>query len=274
MKYAYFIFLTTIATNGYAQTGNDFSKKNRSLFYPVPKDQMRSFETDRPDATESAYTVDAGHFQVETDLFKSEKTNVDGIKSINNSFNAANLKLGITNSLDIQFVVNMLDLSKIKYSDSTIEEFGFGGLSFRIKQNIWGNDEGKTAFAVLPYLNFSTNSSRGISGGIVFPFAISLSHGWDFGAQFETEFEHNQTGDNYHFNYLMTFTTSHSIINDLDFFIEAAALRNNNIQAYEYFANGGFVFAVAKNINIDCGIYYGIKKVSSKTYFIGLSFRI
>lgn len=28
---------------------------------------MRDFETDRPDVTESAYTVDAGHFQLETD---------------------------------------------------------------------------------------------------------------------------------------------------------------------------------------------------------------
>ena len=33
---------------------------------------MRDFETDRPDITESAYSVDAGHFQLETDLFKTE----------------------------------------------------------------------------------------------------------------------------------------------------------------------------------------------------------
>jgi hypothetical protein len=29
---------------------------------------MREMSTDRPDQTESAYTVDAGHFQVEMDL--------------------------------------------------------------------------------------------------------------------------------------------------------------------------------------------------------------
>lgn len=43
---------------------------------------MRDFETGRPDVTESAYTVDAAHFQLETDLFKTERSNIDGIKTI------------------------------------------------------------------------------------------------------------------------------------------------------------------------------------------------
>jgi hypothetical protein len=31
---------------------------------------MREMSTDRPDLTESAYTVDAGHFQVEMDVVR------------------------------------------------------------------------------------------------------------------------------------------------------------------------------------------------------------
>ena len=38
------------------------------LLYPTPPDQMRSFSTDRPTKSNVPYTVDAGHFQYETDL--------------------------------------------------------------------------------------------------------------------------------------------------------------------------------------------------------------
>ena len=34
---------------------------------------MREMSTDRPDKTESPYTVDAGHFQIEWDLFNFER---------------------------------------------------------------------------------------------------------------------------------------------------------------------------------------------------------
>lgn len=43
---------------------------------------------------------------------------------------------------------------------------------------------------------------------------------------------------------------------------------------FEYFINTGLVYGIKENINIDAGTYYGIRKTSSKTYFIGLSFRL
>ncbi|SEH88045.1 transporter [Epilithonimonas hominis] len=46
------------------------SVQHYSLFKPVPKEQMRDMETDRPDVTESPYTIDAGHFQYETDMVR------------------------------------------------------------------------------------------------------------------------------------------------------------------------------------------------------------
>src|SRR5688572_5942243 len=40
-------------------------KSHYHLFNPTPRAQMREMSTDRPDQTESPYTVDAGHVQVE-----------------------------------------------------------------------------------------------------------------------------------------------------------------------------------------------------------------
>lgn len=274
MKIILIIFLSVVTSFGQAQSSHESSKLKYHLFNPTPKNLMRAFETDRPDATESSYTVDAGHFQLETDLIKTERYNENGIHIINNYFNNINLKLGITNSLDFQVVVATLNSSKIKEGNTSAKQSGFGGVTLRAKQNLWGNDNGKTALAILPYINIPNSSSEKVSGGIVFPFAMSLANGWDFGAQIETIITKDQSGNNYHFNYLASATTSHSICKNLDFFVEGVASRDNENKVYEYFIDAGPVFSITKNLNIDCGIYYGIKRISSKTYFIGMSLRL
>lgn len=275
MRKIIFILLAFITTNAHAQSFQDTGKPKYNLFNPVPSNNnMRSFETDRPDVTESAYTVNAGHFQLETDLFKTERYNVDRVKTINNYINTANLKLGITHSTDFQVVIATLNTSKIIKENSTNMKSQFGGLTFRIKQNLWGNDNGKSAFAVLPFISVPLQSGSKISGGITLPFAISLSDDWDFGAQVETDFVANQTGNNYHFDFLASATTSYPLCKHLNFFNEVVVTRDNETKIYEYFIDGGPVYAISENVNLDCGIYYGLKNISSKTYFVGLSFRI
>jgi hypothetical protein len=44
------------------------NKSGYTLFDPTPDADLRSFNTDRPPKANSPYTVDAGHFQYETDI--------------------------------------------------------------------------------------------------------------------------------------------------------------------------------------------------------------
>ena len=57
--------LVVVAT-GSARAGD---KDQYTLFTPTPVDKMRAFNTDRPTKSNVPYTVDAGHFQYEGDLF-------------------------------------------------------------------------------------------------------------------------------------------------------------------------------------------------------------
>ena len=70
-----FIALTLIPGLALADELTRADKSAFHLFNPTPKELMREFATDRPDKTESAYSVDAGHFQFETDIliFSSDK---------------------------------------------------------------------------------------------------------------------------------------------------------------------------------------------------------
>ena len=54
-----------------AQPGEISRETRHHLFNPKPKDALRDLSTDRPDLTESPYTVDAGHVQWEIDLFNA-----------------------------------------------------------------------------------------------------------------------------------------------------------------------------------------------------------
>ena len=58
------LFATILVTA--ADQASDKSKYH--LFHPTPDRLLRDLSTDRPDLTESPYTVDAGHFQIETDF--------------------------------------------------------------------------------------------------------------------------------------------------------------------------------------------------------------
>ena len=64
------LLLAAIApTGGEAQQDSLGPKSRYNLFHRTPVELRRPLTTDRPDRTESPYTVDAGLFQAEIDLF-------------------------------------------------------------------------------------------------------------------------------------------------------------------------------------------------------------
>ena len=75
-----------------------------TLFNPTPADKMRDFNTDRPTKSNVPYTVPAGHFQYEGDLFIYGYDNVSVPDTNITSWTVGNptLKLGLLNDLDFE----------------------------------------------------------------------------------------------------------------------------------------------------------------------------
>ena len=134
------------------------AKSGYTLFRPTPRDLMRPLSTDRPDATESPYTVDAGHLQLEADVvaYLRDVGRDDGAHLRGWAFPITNLKLGLTNGIDAQLVVETFRWEENTDAGSEATVDGFGDLVLRGKFNLWGNDEGPTAFALLPFVKFPT----------------------------------------------------------------------------------------------------------------------
>lgn len=255
---------------------NSNAKGKYTLFNPVPKDKMKEMETDRPDVTESAYTVEAGHFQLESDLFKQVRNRNKELLSIENIFNLANYKIGLTEKMDIQLVIptyvinKTRELSTNKIIDKTA---GFDDITLRLKYNIWGNAERKTALAIIPFISFPTSSfsNNGMQGGVIFPFALKLPDGWDFGSEAGVNIK--KDNNRYHSDFLYTFTFGKSLSAKVDAFAEVYITYSPYTEKIDVYANGGLIFSLFKNLNIDAGFNYGINEGSDKIFFVGFSYR-
>ena len=138
------LFITTsaLAQNGEgrpapAPAGPDtlpVSKCGYTLRRPVPRALMRPLSTDRPDATESAYSVDTGHFQVETDLLRLGRTHFEEKTS--------EQELGLSHNVDLQVVVESYTIQTEENAETGTRRAGFGDATLRLKRNLWGNDGG------------------------------------------------------------------------------------------------------------------------------------
>ena len=77
-------------------------KSQFHLFNPTPRPWLRELSADRPDKTDSAFTVDAGHLQLEVDVANCtiDHHNPDRDQRHVEAFNLAsmNLKVGVLNN--------------------------------------------------------------------------------------------------------------------------------------------------------------------------------
>ncbi len=272
------IVTSLISLLGYAQQP-DSIKKCYHIFNPVPKKEMREMQTDRPDFTESPYTVDAGHFQYETDAFKIVKNKDGDILNTQFFYNVANIKMGITNSTDLQLIVESFVTNKTKntLTNNIAESSGLGDLTLRLKQNIWGNNgSGKTAFGIMPYLNIPTSKSsndKRVDGGVIIPFTLELGNKWDFGTEVNISLVKNDQSKSYHSELLNSLTLDKELSQKFSTYIESYSIYNFKDEQFDVYADTGLIYSLSNNFKIDTGLNYGLTKSSDKVYFVGFSFR-
>lgn len=271
-------FLSLVARAQNDTTGYRAANQRYNLFHPVPKNKMKEMETDRPDVTESAYTVAPGHFQMESDLFRYVRNKNRDTISTAIGYNLGNYKLGLSERADMQLVVPTYVNNSIRErSTSKIisRSAGLDHIILRFKYNLWGYAGGKTALAALPFLSFPTSAfaHNGVQGGIVFPFAWQLKEGLGFGSQAEMDIV-KEDDNNYHVDFLYSATCSKSISSKVNVFAEGVASISTYRNNTDVYANGGIIFSISENVNVDAGINYGVNRGADKIFFTGFSFRL
>jgi hypothetical protein len=208
-------------------------KSDYTLFNPTPAVCMREFDPDRPDVTDSPFTVDAGHIQFETGLFSYALSRPDQQGVVTEEFDISdtNIRLGITNYAEIDLDVPPLDIAHTRFPFSRSDEWnsGPGPLELQAKFNFFGNDSfgkpGSTALGFIPRLDIPTViGGDHVEGGVAVPFAIQLSEKAELEMMTEYDFIHNDIGSAYHVEYLNSGSLSYNWTEKLSTFFEVATL--------------------------------------------------
>ena len=253
------------------------------LFHPTPRPWLRGLSADRPDQTESPYTVDAGRFQVEMDLVKavwdSDTSGGDAVRTTSWG-TSLNLKAGLLDRVDLQFVLDPYVSERVerRSTGAVTEASGLGDLQTRLKINLWGNDGGRTAFAVMPFVKWPLSASGlrngETEGGLILPFSVELPAGWGMGMMTAVGWVSDGAGghDPEYFN---TLTFGHDLVGELAGYVEFAALVAPESGAeWQGQLGVGFTYGLGANTQLDLGCNFGVTESAPDfNPFLGVTFR-
>lgn len=277
--------LTFASAQGLAAETSPPDKSQFHLFNPTPRERMRELSTDRPDKTESAYTVDAGHFQIEMDVLNYSYDRHNPVKANERvetvGIAPMNLKLGLRNNVDLQVV--MEPYTSVRTQDLTTgmvqRQRGFGDITVRSKINLWGNDGGDTALALMPFLKLPTNQdglgNDSVEGGLIVPLAVSLPRGWGMGLMTEVDFVRDEAGGGYHTEFINTVTFAHDLTDKLGGYVEFFSLVSTESKSdWVGTIDLGLTYALTDDIQLDAGVNLGVtRRADDINPFLGISWR-
>lgn len=250
--------------------GREANKNGFTLFNPTPPQFMRELQTDRPDQTESPYTVDAGHFQLEMDFvsYFYDRRNPD---HVDRRFQGlllgdANLKLGLLNNLDAQLIVTPFVYQHERGEEAFGQRTGIGDTTLRMKLNLFGNDSGALALGLMPYFKFPTNQG-GVGnpygeGGLIVPLNLKLPYTIEIGAMTEFDVFHDGAGSGYHLEWVNSIVLHKDLIKEkLNGYVEyyTSMSREKHAGPLET-VDLGLLYAVTPNIQLDTGVNIGLTR--------------
>lgn len=252
-----------------------------SIFNPVPPDQMRPMVLDRPDKTESPYTVDAGHVQVEMDLFtyswdrSSEQTG--GTRPTELSVAPMNWKIGLVNHVDFQCILRPYQRIRSQVPADNVS--GTGDITGRLKINCWGDDGGRTALAVMPFLTAPTGAGteppRRPSGGIIVPFAMEFPGQWTLGLMTETDLGRSPEEGGLGASFIHTATLGHPLAGPVSGYLEFfSEVPTNSGSGWVGTVDVGITWSVNESWILDVGFNFGVTPDAPDfNPFLGISHR-
>ncbi len=226
-----------------------------SLLNPTPRELWRPLSADRPDFTESPYTVDAGAVQLEmsfVDYAKNGDVDTWAIAPLN-------LKLGLLNDVDLQLVFTPY----VNEDDGTTTQDGISDTQLRLKINLWGNDGGDTAFAFMPFITLPSASddlgSDHVEGGLIFPFSTDLAEGVGLGLMFEVDFVFDAADDGYDTQFVTTGVVGFDVTDELGVYVEGIGITSTDSDVdFRGLLGLGTTYGLSANVVLDAGVNIGL----------------
>jgi hypothetical protein len=205
-----------------ATSGPD--KSGYTLFNPTPDDQMRGFCTDRPIKADFACTVDAGHFQYESDMFNWTHAH-NGSRTVDTYlYPNPTLKLGLTNRVDLELNMAPVETVSTKGALGKQSATGIGDLFVATKVNVAGPDGGAFQAAILPYVKIPTAKpgigNGAVEGGVSAQTSTILSPDFTLQIGPELDIQHNTANAGMHPNFQLPVNLNYAVSSSVTAYVE------------------------------------------------------
>jgi hypothetical protein len=172
-----------------------------------------------------------------------------------------------------------IDHTTDKVTAAHNSDFGFGDVTGRVKVNLFGNEGGDYALAIVPYVKAPTADTHigngHWEGGGYIPFTIALPHDWSMTLQTELDILENADLDGMHPNYQNLINFQHPVFGNLSAQLElwSDVSADHNAPTQYTFDLAG-LWGITDNIQLDFGANIGLNKAAPdlQTY-VGLSQR-
>jgi hypothetical protein len=267
------VLILGLAAAALAQT-KPADKSQYNLFNPTPKELMREMTTDRPDVTESPYTIDAGHLQIESSFIEYTRDD-EPVATDSYSVLPTNFRIGVTNNLELSVNVQPYNVQQ-SGNDSTA---GMGSTELRLKANFWGDDgDSKTAAGIMPIVRLPTGpdaiGTDEVEPGVAAMFAVKLTEKVQLGLMAEVDFVRGPDDPSYQTEFLHTASLSFPIVGELNGYVEYAGIASTGA-TYLAFADLGLTYQLNDNTQLDAGVNIGLSDSADDfTVFSGISVRL
>lgn len=181
-------------------------------------EDLRDLCPDRPLKGTSACTVDAGHWQVESDIVNFTHDASGGVTTDTLIAPNPTLKYGLSDTFDLEANIALFEQVRAKAAGTTTTTGGVGDLYLRAKWHLSGTN-GQDGVAVEPYIKLPTArdtiGNGAVEAGVIVPLQRSLPGGWSLDVTPEADVLKNQTGDGRHLSLSASAGFSHPITDAL-----------------------------------------------------------
>lgn len=265
------IVLMSLGPNSHAAA----DKRGYSFANPVPAELMREMTTDRPDATESPFTVDPGHVQIEMDFANYGREREGGVEATEWEAAPFNLRLGLTANFEAGVFIVPYRSVTVKSGGVRVRSTGLGDAVLRGKWNFFGNDEGTTALGLMADLKVPTGddgfSNDEWEGAVTIPIAFEIGGGWSGAAMTTVEILHTDAG-RHRGAWSNTITAGRDLAENVGGFVELTSSVGNGSHVATF--NCGLTYGLSRDLQLDAGVNFGLTSAATDlVIFAGMARR-
>lgn len=241
---------------------------------------LRELKTDRPDRTESPFTVDAGHWQLEMDAATWTRDRADGVRTETLAVAPFSLKYGVSADTDLQLLVEpyLRRTERDRATGARRRVAGFGDVTLRLKHNLIGNDGGKAALGLIPFVRLPTSrrdlGTGKVEGGVILPASFELSDTVELNAMTQVLAVEDKAGD-YAADFVNSASLGFSLTDRLGVYTELYTERVAAAgEGWQVTGDTGVTYRLNDNLQIDAGVDVGLTRAADDLQvFAGVSRR-